>query len=249
LVTNASDKEGETMRQIYPLDQRVGPDPVGYYVYLWRHGDIDRYVGKGTNGRWEAHTKPRRSDHNQSKYRYFLQHRLDMDCFIIAEGLATEADAGELEIVEIDRRGLEADGTGTLLNDRRGSVINRPRGERDRKKRLRLDQKLKLQGPWSPNAVLRRGGKALKGNPKPSNSPGGSYIDQHYPPPGETTTIGELFAKARADGFTDNDQYGHLCWDFERAFIEVALPDEELVMPGHILPTRELLDRLAQIDD
>jgi hypothetical protein len=126
--------------------------------------------------------------------------------------------------------------------NRRGSVISGPRSKRNRKKRL--DQKLKLQGPWTPNAVLRRAGRALTGNPKPSNTPGGSYIDQHYPPPGDTTTVAELIAKGRADGFTDNDQYGHLCWDFGRGFIEVALPDGELVVPGHILPTRELLDRI-----
>jgi hypothetical protein len=116
------------MRLIYARDQRVGPDPVGYYVYLWRHDEIDRYVGKGANGRWVAHAKPDRNDANQRKYRYFLKHLPEMTCFIIAEGLAAEADVGELEIAEIDLRGLEADGTGTLLNDRRGSVINGPRG-------------------------------------------------------------------------------------------------------------------------
>ena len=33
------------MRLIYERSQRVGPDPVDYYVYLWRDGEIDRYVG------------------------------------------------------------------------------------------------------------------------------------------------------------------------------------------------------------
>ena len=79
--------ESDAMRLIYERDQRVGPDPVGYYVYLWRHGDIDRYVGKGANGRWAAHTKRGRNDSNQPKSRYFKEHLPEMTCFIIAEGL------------------------------------------------------------------------------------------------------------------------------------------------------------------
>jgi hypothetical protein len=233
------------MRLIYARGQRVGPDPVGCYVYLWRHGEIDRYVGKGANGRWAAHTKPDRNDSNQHKYRYFLNHLPEMACFIIAEGLAAEADVGELEIAEINRRGLEADGTGTLLNDRRGSVINGPRGKRDLKDTTLPYQryiKLKRQGPFTPNAVLWRAGRALTGNPKKPGSPGASYLN-HYPPPGETTTVGEMLAKGRADGFRDKDQHAHLGWDFVHGFIELALPEGESVVPGHILPTRELVER------
>jgi hypothetical protein len=228
------------VRLIYENGQRIGFDPVGHYIYLWRHGEIDRYVGKGIYGRWASHTKPNRNDMNQRKYRYFLQHLPVMTYFIIVDGLV-EKDAGELEIVEIDRRGLEVDGTGTLLNARRGSVVNGPRGKRDLKDMSQSHQlwvKLKQLGPFTPNAVLRRAGRALLGNPKRGS--GASYLD-HYPPPGETTTVGELMAKGRADNFTDRDQHEHLAWDFVHGFIELTLPDGQEVAPGHILPTWDLV--------
>jgi hypothetical protein len=246
-----ANKESDALRLIYARGQRVGPDPVGYYVYLWRHGDIDRYVGRGANGRYAAHAKPDRNDVNQRKYRYFLENLPEMTCFVIAEGLASEKAAGELEIAEIDQRGFEVDGTGTLLNMRRGSVVNGPRGKRDIRSMSRQYQlwvKLKKLGHFTPNALLWRAGRALTGNPKRPNSSGAAYLN-HYPPPGETTTVGELLAKGRADGFKDKDQLAHLAWDVAHGFIELALPDGETVVPGHILPTRELLDRLAQMDD
>ena len=97
------------------------------------HGETGRYVGHGAKRRWAAHRKPDRNDSNQRKYHYFRKHLPEMTCFIIVEGLGAEADAAEREIAEIDQRGLEVDGTGTLLNDRRGSVIKGPRGKRDLK--------------------------------------------------------------------------------------------------------------------
>jgi hypothetical protein len=159
-----------------------------------------------------------------------------------------EADAGEREIAEIDWRGLEVDGTGTLLSDRRGSVINGPRDKRDLNDipvSNQLCMKLKQLGPFTPNAVLRRAGLALTGNPKKPDSPGASYLNL-YPPPGETTTIAELLAKGREDGFRDKSQHDHLRWDYVHGFIELTLLDGESVMPGHILPTRELVARLRK---
>lgn len=103
------------MRLIYEGGQKIGYDPIGYYVYLWRHGDIDRYVGKGVNDRWLSHATPQPNDNNQRKYRYFRDNLGEMSCLIIAEGLA-EQDAFLREIADIDRRGLA-----TLVNHRRGS--------------------------------------------------------------------------------------------------------------------------------
>jgi hypothetical protein len=61
---------------------------------------------------------------------YRREHLAEMECFILAEGL-TEIDAGAREVAEIDKRGLEKDKVGgTLLNDRRGSIIYGPRGAR-----------------------------------------------------------------------------------------------------------------------
>jgi hypothetical protein len=121
------------------------------------------------------------------------------------------------------------------------SVFNGPRGKRDLKDMSQSHQlwvKLKRLGPFTPNAVLRRAGRALRGNPKRGS--GASYLD-HYPAPGETTTVGELMAKGRMDGFKDRAQHEHLAWDFVHGFIELTLPDGEMVAPGHILPTWELL--------
>jgi hypothetical protein len=55
-----------------------------------------------------------------------------MTCFILAEGFANEMEAYERELDEIDARGLEANGTGTLLNERGGSVIDGSRLKRIR---------------------------------------------------------------------------------------------------------------------
>jgi hypothetical protein len=35
------------MRLIYEKGRPIGPDPIGHYVYLWRDGDKDIYVGQG----------------------------------------------------------------------------------------------------------------------------------------------------------------------------------------------------------
>jgi hypothetical protein len=101
-----------------------GMRPDGWYVYLWKHGDIDRYVGRGKNGRWWHHMTTAACIGNWLKYLYFNEHRAEMKCFLIVEGLPNEAAAAVREISEIDSRGLEKDGTGTLLNVSRGSQFN-----------------------------------------------------------------------------------------------------------------------------
>jgi hypothetical protein len=73
------------MRIVFENGKQVGTDPINYYVYLWRHGEIDRYV----NGRWAAHTRPNPNDpndRNEAKSRYFLAHLSEMTCHMIAEG-------------------------------------------------------------------------------------------------------------------------------------------------------------------
>jgi hypothetical protein len=200
---------------------------VGYYVYLWRHSVIDRYVGKGTGNRWAAHAKAGTYS-TQRKDDYFGQHLSEMTCFIIVEGMTAEAGAAEREITEIDQRGLEVYGTGTLLNDRRGSVINGPRGRRDPQNlpiQNQLWKRLMARGRFTPNAILWRIGAALIGNPKKPGSRGALYLEL-YPPSRQTTTVAELLG-------------GHLKWDYVHSFIELALPAGESTMPGYILPTSD----------
>jgi hypothetical protein len=113
------------MRLIFENSRQVGADPVNHFIYLWRHGAIDRYVGKGRNGRWAAHTRPNPDhpeDRNEPKSRYFLAHLAETSCFILAEGLRTD-EANERETVEIRFRGYLANGTGTLLSAWRGSFV------------------------------------------------------------------------------------------------------------------------------
>jgi hypothetical protein len=214
------------MRLIYEHGKKIEPDPKGFYVYLWMHNEVARYVGKGVNSRWASHSKPRRNDSNQPKYRYFLKHVAEMTCFVIAEGL-TEAEAANLEIAEIDLRGLEVNGTGTLLNDRRGSVVYGPRGKRDLKDTTIPYQRWieRKRQPIPLNAMLRRAGPTLTGNPKKPGSPGAAYIDLFYPPLGKTVTIAELLAKGRHAGLTDRQQLDHITWDHSHGFIELTLPD------------------------
>jgi hypothetical protein len=237
-------------RLIYEKGRQVGPDPTGFYVYLWRHGEVDRYVGKGVNSRWAAHAKPNpKPDRSKSDWRknnYFCEHLLEMTCFIIAEGL-DEATAAAQEVTEIDARGLEINGAGTLLNARGGSVYNGSRGTLNSVENLgvlaRRWRKLKRREyRITPNALLRRAGLTLTGNPKKPGGRGTMSIDL-YPPPGETMTVEEMYAKGRANGFPDTNQHGHLAWDFVHGFIDLALPEGEDVMPGYILPTKELLER------
>jgi hypothetical protein len=125
------------MRLIYQNGQQVGHSPVGHYVYLWRAGENARYVGKAianqNHQRWKDQLKSDRNDDNQRKMRYFRRFGNVMSCFIIAEGLVTEAELAERETMEINQRGITVTGTGPLLNARGGSAFYEPRaawGER-----------------------------------------------------------------------------------------------------------------------
>ena len=245
----------ESSALIYERGQTLGPNPKPFYVYLWSDNGVARYVGKGGGsvGRWTDHLKPRRNDDNQPKSRYFDKHRPEMACFILADGL-TEAEAARLEIAQINHHGFAQinddrsidDSHGTLLNDRGGSTVSGPRVRHASSSpnipfEKRLSRQLKKGGPFTPNAMLYR---IIAYNPKPARSAGHEYFN-HYPPLGTRTTIAQLYAKAMADGFEANDQFGHLAWDYARGFIGVTLPDSEAVTPGHIRPTKELLHRLA----
>ena len=81
------------MRILFDKGKQVGPDPITHYVYLWRHGKIDIYIGKGgVNGRWAAHMRASAddpNDRNETKTRYFLAHLAEMTCYIIAEELSS----------------------------------------------------------------------------------------------------------------------------------------------------------------
>jgi hypothetical protein len=111
-------REKGTMRLIYERGQRIGPDPADFYVYLWTHDGVARYIGKGVNGRWADHLTPKRGDF-PLKYRYFLKYLSEMACSIMADRLS-EDEAAQLEIERINHHGFLADGSGTLLNARGG---------------------------------------------------------------------------------------------------------------------------------
>jgi hypothetical protein len=98
------------MRLIYEKGRPVGPDPIGHYVYLWRDGDKNIYVGQGVAYRWQHHLK--RGDP------YFLAYGANLSCSILHENLSV-VEAGRLERQEITRR----TGSGTLLNKTGGSIV------------------------------------------------------------------------------------------------------------------------------
>jgi hypothetical protein len=127
------------MRLIYENGQKIGPDPTGCYVYLWRHREIDRYVGKGVNGRWASDATPDRSDRDQRKYHYFREHGHEMIRHILAEGL-DRWEVAPRELDEIGSRGFLADGTGTLLNDPKARRAMAPRMRNESERRHQTTQ-------------------------------------------------------------------------------------------------------------
>jgi hypothetical protein len=224
------------MRLIYADGRRVGPDPKGHYVYLWRD-DADRYVGRGVNGRWAAHLKFGAQSSNQIKGKYFVDNAAKLSCYILAEGLPDEGASATIEMDEIVRRRAG----GTLLNDKNGSAFygRAAPGKRTTphtpQYQVVLDSRKK--GHITPNALLRRAGRALNGNPKKAGSGGARYIDL-YPPAGQVITVGDMYARGRAEGFTDGNNRGNQVWDWDHGFIEIWLPEGESVLPGYFLPAR-----------
>jgi hypothetical protein len=95
---------------------KIGTDPVGFYVYIWAHNDVPRYVSKGVNDSWAAHLTLT-SGEFPLKSPNFKKHLPLMACAILKDGLSEDA-AARLEIEIIDWHGRLADGTGTLFNER-----------------------------------------------------------------------------------------------------------------------------------
>jgi hypothetical protein len=214
-------------RLIYQNDRQVGADPEGSYVYLWRHGATDRYVGKGVNGRWAYHlTEGVNADTNRPKARYFAEHGAAMECRIVAEGL-TETEAAKVELAEINARGLLADGTGTLLNSYRGSVVygpRRPKGERLADPRSTWERmKARIAQGINMNARIRRLAPTIGRNPKSPNCAGYAFIEL-YPPAGETISIADMLEIGRKHGFKDRSSLMHTAWDIEKGYIAIEEP-------------------------
>jgi hypothetical protein len=232
------------MRLIYERGQTVGPNPTGGYVYLWSHDGVPRYVGRGSQGRWSAHLIPTRDDFPPRR-RYFEQYLPEMACWILKDSLS-DAEEAQLEIDTIDRHGFDADGTGKLLNARRGSVVSTSRGSGNKKAfYIRLWRRLKKEGKIAPNAVIER---LIDHNPKKNGPMGPSYSYENfelYPAPGERVTVAEHNAKAFNEGFTARQQHEHLTYDATNGFIAVTLSEDAPLGPGFIVPTKDLLYRLA----
>jgi hypothetical protein len=239
------------MRLIYENGRKVGPDPAGFYVYHWRHAGVVRYVGKGVNGRWAAHAKLDMSEAVR-KREYFARHLPEMECLVVADGL-TEAEAGEREVADIRLYRLIDDG-GTLLNSVIGAIGcgSRIRGEtpwQGLPDYYRLYKRLAKEGHVTPNAVITR---LIKENPKKPGSRGVPRITTNflifelYPPVGVPVTVGDHLAKAEAKGYGRTRIKGDLAYDLCRGYIRIDLPEGERVFPGHIIPTKALLDRLTR---
>jgi hypothetical protein len=196
------------MRLIYQNGQQVGPEPIGLYVYLWRHNGVDRYVGKGSNGRWLSHTDPKPNDRNQKKMRYFRRFRHQMECFIVAEDVPTQIEVADLEESETRQRGLRANG-GPLLNARIGNAGRYPRHRKyTTAKGGAHVEAWKAQPDFPREATFQLIGSI---NPWRRNSAGHRLYTQilrHAP-----TTIGEIIDRATHQlGLKANDTLGHLAW-------------------------------------
>jgi hypothetical protein len=232
------------MRLIYQNGQRVGPNPAGYYVYLWRRGADDIYVGRGggSAGRWSDHLAASPNDDNQRKARYFAQHKGEMDAFIIVEGLASEAEAAARE----DAEKVARDSGGTLLNKRAAAAFygRAPNGQRTSPNPFdnRLWRRLKKEGRFAPNALVW----ALVADCDRKDGVGGRrHFETVYPPIGERITVAEVLKRGADEGFTPGQQRDHMACDFCRGLIGIALPDGETLTPGDVVPTKALVAKLA----
>jgi hypothetical protein len=225
------------MRLIYQHGQKIGPNPKRFYVYLWSHNGLARYVGKGggSHGRWSDHLlRPNRSSDFPLKYRGFREHGHEMTCHVLAEGLK-EDEAAQSESIEIDRHGLLADETGTLWNRQRTSTAPAARTRAEKpwsraKFNVRLWRQLMAEGPFTPGATIRR---VINHNPKKEGSAERQNFDL-YPPPGEPVSVADHNDRAFKDHFTKTNQRGHLAWNYVHGFVAVTLPDSETVVPNHI---------------
>jgi hypothetical protein len=196
------------MRLIYQNGRQVGPEPVGCYVYLWRHGNVDRYVGRGVNSRWLSHAKPDRNDRNQSKALYFRQHGHEMTCHILAEGL-DRWKVGEREWNEIESRGCLIDDGGPLLNDPKARRAVAPRMRNESERRHQTTQHyLDFKSVAFPETATLK--YRSDRNPWKENTGGHPFyalILKERP-----GTIGEALDLAEAAGWGRKQAYDHLRW-------------------------------------
>jgi hypothetical protein len=101
------------MKLIWQNHVKIGPDPIGFYVYLWARDDVPRYVGKGVNDDWHRHLTLTSGDF-PLKSPFFKKHLPLMVCAVLRDGLS-EDEAARLQIEIVDWHGLLLDGTGTLF--------------------------------------------------------------------------------------------------------------------------------------
>jgi hypothetical protein len=92
------------------------------------------------------------NDSNQRKSKYFGNYGPEMTCFLIVDGL-TAPEAADREVAEIDQRGLQVDGTGTLLKAWLGH--------------LRATRQARIHGPSGPHSTLD--------DPKAATDPAGRH--------------------------------------------------------------------------
>ena len=239
-------------RLIFDHGKQVGEEPAAHYVYLWTDADgTPRYPGRsGLPLRWKEHY-----DHAHIKRlefpfkrQYFKKHRHEMQCWMIAEGIS-EAETADLEIQLTDRYGYawEKRNPGLLVNAKRGSIVTTGR-KKPPAFHIRLWRRVMREGQVAPNGVVER---IIGYNPKKDHGNGiVSFSHENfdlYLPPGKRITVAKHNKKAfEADPpFSPSEQHDHLCYDATVGFIAIRLPKNRKLAPGFMVPTKELLHRLA----
>jgi hypothetical protein len=210
--------------------------PDGTYVYRWSHLGIPRYVGVGKSHRWLAHLDGAQ-DVNPEKAIYFIQHRAELSCEIVKEGLSKK-DAHCLEAELIREHGLIKNG-GILLNMMTGASAPVPTG-RGTPFSKRLYFALMKLPPFASSATIT---VLSPTNPKRLNS-GGRKNFELYPSQGCSVLVGEHNKLSKDHGYSSRSQHGHLCWDVAHRFISISLLAGEVAPVGTTVPTEDFMRQL-----
>ena len=142
---------------------------------------------------------------------------------------------------------LVEDGTGSLLNMKRTEHAPRELGLPTAPSK-QLFNALKRLPKFAPNAVITL---RCSENPKRRNAEGRRNFDLYFRHQG-VFTVGDhnALALTPSNGYTAENQHGHLCWDVTHGYISVELPPGAVAPPGTTVPTAQfLLELAANLDE